>query len=69
MRRFQVAEMSYKLEYTMMHYHDSLSKLFLGETTDIEQWPDTFQSCSQFTARQQAHCSYRLKFLVVFKIT
>ena len=25
----------------MMHYHDFLSKLFLGET-EIEQWPDTF---------------------------
>ena len=24
-------------------------KLFLGETIGIEQWPDTFQSCSQFT--------------------
>ena len=31
----------------MRHYHDFLSKL---ETTEIEQWPDTFQSCSQFTA-------------------
>ena len=32
----------------MMYYHDFLSKLFLKETTEIEQWPDTFQSCSQF---------------------
>ena len=38
-----------RLDY-MMHYHDFLSKLFLEETTEIEQWPDTFQSCSQFTA-------------------
>ena len=38
-----------RIDY-MMHYHDFLSKLFLEETTAIEQWPDTFQSCSQFTA-------------------
>ena len=49
-RCFQVAGMSYKLEYThdMMHYDDLI--FFLGEQTEIEQWPDTFQSCSQFTA-------------------
>ena len=35
----------------MMH-HDFLSKLFLGETTEIEQWPDTFQCCSEFIASQ-----------------
>ena len=23
---------------------------FLEETTEIEQWPDAFQSCSQFTS-------------------
>ena len=37
-----------RMDY-MRHYHDFLSKLFL-ETTEIEQWPDTFQSYSQFTA-------------------
>ena len=36
-----------RMDY-MRHYHDFLSKL--EETTEIEQWPDTFQSCSQFTA-------------------
>ena len=38
------------IDIYMMHYHDFLSKLFLEETTEIEQWPDTFQSCPQFTA-------------------
>ena len=40
----------YKGRAISENYHDFLSKLFLEETTEIEQWPDTFQSCSQFTA-------------------
>ena len=36
-----------RIDY-MMHNHDFLSKLFLEETTEIEQWPDNFLSCSQF---------------------
>ena len=35
-------------------------KLFREETTEIEHWPNTFQSCSQ-----EPHCSYSLKFFVV----
>ena len=34
---------------------------FLEETTEMEQWPDAFQSCSEFTG---SNCSYRLKFFV-----
>jgi len=30
------------------------------ETTEIEQWPDTFQPSSL-----KVHCGYRLTFLVV----
>ena len=37
-------------------------ELFLEETTEIEQWPDTFQFCSQFT---ESTWHYSLKFFVV----
>ena len=33
----------------VMHYHDYPWKIIAGTTTEIEQWPDTFQSCSHFT--------------------
>ena len=39
---FQVARMSYWPEMYMSTIRIVLSKLFLEETTDIEQWPDTF---------------------------
>ena len=39
-------------------------KLFLEETTEIEQWPDTYLPVL-FTCSLKAHCSYSLKFFVV----
>ena len=50
-----------RIDY-MMHYHDFLSQFSLEETTEIEQWPDTFQSVY---SSLNAHCNYRLKFLTV----
>ena len=54
-----------RIDY-MRHYHDFLSKLYIEEVTEIEQWPDTFSSLVHNSL--QAHCSYRLRSLL-FKIT
>ena len=37
-----------RIDY-MSHYQYLAIKFSTEETTEMEQWPDTFQSCSQFT--------------------
>jgi len=50
----------------MMQYHDFLCKLFLEETTEIEQWPNTFQSRSQFIESSYIAASWHSFYSIIF---